>query len=65
MMNSYTNKQKTVSLIIASFIFFSFVLTGIYNFKQPNFFYVNLGGLVLNSFMLFVAAKALMKQIKD
>ncbi|MES5896864.1 hypothetical protein [Bacillus cereus group sp. RP43] len=64
-MNSYTNKQKTVSLIIASFIFFSFILTGIYNFTQPSFFYVNLGGLVLNSFMLFVAAKALIKHIKD
>ncbi|SCA97046.1 Uncharacterized protein BWINRA5_00368 [Bacillus mycoides] len=64
-MNLYTNKQKTVSLIIASFIFFSFILTGIYNFTQPNFFYVNLGGLVLNSFMLFVAAKALIKHIKD
>ncbi len=64
-MNSYTNKQKTVSLIIASFIFFGFVLTGIYNFTQPNHFYVNLGGLVFNSFMLLVAAKALMKQIKN
>ncbi|KLA26605.1 MULTISPECIES: hypothetical protein [Bacillus] len=64
-MNSYTNKQKIVSLIIASFIFFSFVLTGIYNFTKPNFFYLNLAGLALNSFMLFVAAKALMKQIKD
>ncbi|EJR29932.1 hypothetical protein [Bacillus mycoides] len=64
-MNSYINKQKTVSLIIASFVFFSFVVTGIYNFAQPNFFYVNLGGLALNSFMLFVAAKALMKQIKN
>ncbi|MCP1166569.1 hypothetical protein VSY18_28570 (plasmid) [Bacillus albus] len=64
-MNSYTNKQKIVSLIIASFIFFSFVLTGIYNVTKSNFFYVNLAGLTLNSFMLFVAAKALMKQIKD
>ncbi|HFU7057396.1 MULTISPECIES: hypothetical protein [Bacillus cereus group] len=64
-MNSYTNKQKIVSLIIASFIFFIFVLTGIYNFTKSNFFYVNLAGLTLNSFMLFVAAKALMKQIKD
>ncbi|MFC9418716.1 hypothetical protein ACIG6B_08270 [Bacillus mobilis] len=64
-MNSYTNKQKIVSLIIASFIFFSFVLTGIYNVTKSNFFYVNLAGLALNSFMLFLAAKALMKQIKD
>ncbi|CAM4307596.1 hypothetical protein TU52_24985 [Bacillus cereus] len=64
-MNSYTNKQKIVSLIIASFIFFSFVLTGICNVTKSNFFYVNLAGLTLNSFMLFVAAKALMKQIKD
>ncbi|EOP02195.1 MULTISPECIES: hypothetical protein [Bacillus] len=64
-MNSYTNKQKIVSLIIASFIFFSFVLMGIYNVTKSNFFYVNLAGLTLNSFMLFLAAKALMKQIKD
>ncbi|EJQ62045.1 MULTISPECIES: hypothetical protein [Bacillus] len=64
-MNSYSNKQKTVSLIIASFIFSGFVLTGIYNFTKSNLFYVNLGGLVLNSFMLLVAAKALMKQIKN
>ncbi|PGW29752.1 hypothetical protein [Bacillus cereus] len=64
-MNSYTNKQKIISLIIASFIFFSFVLMGIYNVTKSNFFYVNLAGLTLNSFMLFLAAKALMKQIKD
>ncbi|PEJ08146.1 hypothetical protein [Bacillus wiedmannii] len=64
-MNSYTNKQKIVSLIIASFIFFSFVLTGIYNVTKSNFFYVNLTGLTLNSFMLFLAAKALIKQVKD
>ncbi|PFM42248.1 hypothetical protein COC59_20040 [Bacillus cereus] len=64
-MNLYTNKQKIVSLIIASFIFFSCVLTGICNVLKSNFFYVNLAGLILNSFMLFVAAKALMKQIKD
>ena len=64
-MNLYTNKQKIVSLIIASFIFFSFVLTGIYNVIKSNFFYVNLAGLILNSFMLFVATKALMKQIKE
>lgn len=64
-MNLYKNKQKIVSLIIASFIFFSFVLTGIYNVTKSNFFYVNLAGLTLNSFMLFLAAKALMKQIKD
>ena len=64
-MNLYTNKQKIVSLIIASFIFFSFVLTGICNVIKSNFFYVNLAGLILNSFMLFVAAKALMKQIKE
>lgn len=60
----YTNKQKTVSLIIASFIFFSLVVAGIYNFTKSNSFYVNLGGLVLNSFMLFLADRALMKQIK-
>ncbi|PEC86590.1 hypothetical protein COK00_22855 [Bacillus cereus] len=64
-MNAYTNKQKIVSLIIASFIFFSFVLTGIYNVTKSNFFYVNLAGLAFNSFMLFLAATALMKQIKD
>ncbi|MBU4643121.1 hypothetical protein [Bacillus toyonensis] len=64
-MNSYTNQQKIVSLLIASLIFFGFVLTGIYNFTKPNFFYVNLGGIVLNSFMLFIAAKALMKLIKN
>ncbi|MFE9080813.1 hypothetical protein [Bacillus mobilis] len=64
-MNSYTNKQKIVSLIIASFIFFSFVLTGIYNVTKSNLFYVNLAGLALNSFMLFLAATAIMKQIKD
>ncbi|WP_242477637.1 hypothetical protein [Bacillus cereus] len=63
-MYSYTNKKKTVSLIIASFIFFSFVVAGIYNFTKTNFFYINLGGLVLNSFMLFLAARALIKQIK-
>ncbi|MCU4923921.1 hypothetical protein OCF68_24370 [Bacillus cereus] len=64
-MNSYTNKQKTVSLIIATLIFFAFVLIGIYNFTKTNLFYVNLGGLVLNSFMLLIAAKTLMKQIKN
>ena len=64
-MNLYTNKQKIVSLIIASFIFFSFVLMGIYNVTKSNFFYVNLAGLAFNSFMLFLAATALMKQIKD
>ncbi|ARJ25343.1 hypothetical protein B7492_30095 (plasmid) [Bacillus mycoides] len=64
-MNSYTNKQRTVPLIIASFIFFGFVLTGIYNFTQTKLFYVNIGGLVFNSFMLLVAANALMKQIKS
>ncbi|GMR68094.1 hypothetical protein ACQVOM_25800 [Bacillus basilensis] len=64
-MNSYTNKQKTVSLIIATIIFFAFVLIGIYNFTKTNLFYVNLGGLVLNSFMLLIAATTLMKQIKN
>lgn len=64
-MNSYTNQQKTVSLIIATLIFFVFVLIGISNFAKTNLFYVNLGGLVLNSFMLLMAAKALMKQIKN
>ncbi|KAA0748529.1 hypothetical protein DN401_27355 [Bacillus sp. BF2-3] len=64
-MNSYTNQQKTVSLIIATLIFFVFVLIGISNFAKTNHFYVNLGGLVLNSFMLLIAAKALMKQIKN
>ncbi|MDA2257670.1 hypothetical protein OF864_00715 [Bacillus cereus] len=64
-MNSYTNQQKTVSLIIATLIFFVFVLIGISNFAKTNLFYVNLGGLVLNSFMLLIAAKALMKQIKN
>jgi hypothetical protein len=64
-MNTYTNKQKTVSLIIATLTFFAFVLIGIYNFTKTNLFYVNLGGLVLNSFMLLIAAKTLMKQIKN
>ncbi|TXR94726.1 hypothetical protein DN390_23860 [Bacillus sp. SH7-1] len=64
-MNSYTNKQKTVSLIIATLIFFAFVLIGIYNFTKTNLFYVNLGGLVLSSFMLLIAATTLMKQIKN
>lgn len=64
-MNSYTNQQKTVSLIIATLIFFVFVLIGISNFTKTNLFYVNLGGLVLNSFMLLIAAKTLMKQIKN
>ncbi len=64
-MNSYTNKQKTVSLIIATLIFFAFVLIGICNFTKTNLFYVNLGGLVLNSFMLLIAATTLMKQIKN
>ncbi|MGK8429795.1 hypothetical protein [Bacillus cereus] len=64
-MNSYTNQQKTVSLIIATLIFFVFVLIGISNFAKTNLFYINLGGLVLNSFMLLIAAKALMKQIKN
>ncbi|ETT85569.1 MULTISPECIES: hypothetical protein [Bacillus] len=64
-MNTYTNKQKTVSLIIATLIFSVFVLTGIYNFTKTNLFYVNLGGLVLSSFMLLIAATTLMKQIKN
>ncbi|MFF1995368.1 hypothetical protein ACFVWC_30040 [Bacillus mycoides] len=64
-MNSYANKPKTVSLIIATIIFSVFVLIGIYNFTKTNLFYVNLGGLVLNSFMLLIAAKTLMKQIKN
>ncbi|WJE32375.1 hypothetical protein QRX95_00035 (plasmid) [Bacillus mycoides] len=64
-MNSYTNKPKTVSLIIATIIFSVFVLTGIYNFTKTNLFYVNLGGLILSGFMLLIAATTLMKQIKN
>lgn len=62
-MNTYKDKQKTVALIIALLIFLGFTLMGLYNFTKTNFFYVNLAGLLINSFMLFVITKTLYKKV--
>ncbi|MBY0599408.1 hypothetical protein [Bacillus bingmayongensis] len=62
-MHANKDKQKTVALIIASLIFLGFTLMGLYNFARTNLFYVNLAGLLINSFMLFVITKTLCKKV--
>ncbi|PPB08656.1 hypothetical protein [Brevibacillus laterosporus] len=62
-MNTYKDKQKTVALIIALFIFLGLTLMGLYNLTRTNLFYVNLVGLLINSFMLFVTTKTLYKKV--
>nr|WP_242072753.1 hypothetical protein [Brevibacillus laterosporus] len=62
-MNTYKNKQKTVALIISLLIFLYLTLIGLYNLTRTNLFYVNLVGLLINSFMLFVTTKTLYKKV--
>ncbi|MDF9413197.1 hypothetical protein E1B06_16060 [Brevibacillus laterosporus] len=62
-MNTYKNKQKTIALIISLLIFLYFTLIGLYNLTRTNLFYVNLVGLLINSFMLFVTTKTLYKKV--
>ena len=64
-MNLYTNKQKIVSLIIASFIFFQFCINGYIQCYKIKFLLRKFSRFNPQQFHVICSTKALMKQIKE